>query len=152
MAYRQNSYTIDTGTQLKDAGLIATSARAQVSSADKILDVGAGYFSADLLLEITALEIDTGDELYDIVVQGSPDSDFGTAANIVELGAISLGPSETKRTDCDKDDTVGQYTLPFCNEHNGVLYRYVSLYVVVVGTIASGINFTAYAAKQAMVA
>jgi len=39
---------------------------------------------------------------------------------------------------------VGRYTLPFSNEDNGTFYRYVRVYTVVGGTIASGINYTAW--------
>ncbi len=50
--------TYDTLLILKDAGLVAASAAAQVSSADKILDVGAGLVEGDVLIDITAIEED----------------------------------------------------------------------------------------------
>lgn len=143
----RRNFTIDTALQLKDAGLVAISGAAQVASAAKILDLGAGFVEGDIVLDVSALEIGTGDESYDIVAQVSPDADFGTAGNIVERIEIHLGAKGTKRTDSDKDDTAGRYVLPFDNEQGGTVYRYLRLYTVVAGTIATGINYTAWLVK-----
>ena len=58
---------------------------------------------------VRPLEIKDNDEVYDIVIQGSSDSDFGTDTNIVELAAINLSAAEVKRTDCNKDDSTGRF-------------------------------------------
>jgi hypothetical protein len=113
-----------------------------------IIDTGSATagIKGELLIDITAIEIDSTDEIYDIVLQGSPDAAFGTAANVQELAQLSVGVSNTKRTDSDKTNLVGRYTLPFTNEAAGVTYRYLRLYTVVAGTIVTGINYSAYAA------
>jgi hypothetical protein len=147
MTVRRN-FTVDTLTPLKDAGLVAVSAAAQVSSADQIVDLGAGFVEGNIVIDLTALEIDTADETYDIVAQLSPDADFGTAGNMVERLALHLGAKGTKRTDCDRDDVVGRYVLPFDNEFGGTVYRYLRLYTVVGGTIATGINYSGRLAKR----
>jgi hypothetical protein len=144
----RRNFTIDTNLQLKDAGLVAASARAQVASADKILDLGAGFVEAEVVIDVSAIEIGTGDESYDIVVQLGEEADFATKGKVVERVALHLGAKGTKRTDSDKDDVVGRYVIPFDNEHQGNVYRYVSLYTVIAGTIATGINYTAYAVKD----
>lgn len=140
--------TFDSALEFKDAGLVAASAAAQVDSAAKIVDVGTGLFRGCMILEVTALEIASNNEIYDIVVQGSSDSDFGTAANIRELAAINLSAEEVKRTDCDEDDSTGRYKIYFDNEHDGTYYRYLRLYTVVAGTVATGINYSAYAVQM----
>lgn len=129
--------------QFKDEGLVAASAAAQVASAAKVVDVGTGLFQGCMILDVSALEIASNDEIYDIVIQGSPDAAF-TAAGIVELAALNLSAAEVKRTDCNKDDSEGRYKLYFDNENDGTLYRYVRVYTVVAGTVATGINYTAY--------
>ena len=101
----------------------------------------------DLLLEVSALDIASNDEIYDLVLQFSSDSDFGTAGNIQDGVSISLGAKEVKRTDSDKDDAVGRFILPFRNEFDGTTYRYVRLYAVVAGTTPS-ITLTARLAKM----
>jgi hypothetical protein len=139
----------DVDTDLKTAGLIAASAAVAT-----ILDLGGSTqtegqseMRGDIVIDVSAIETDTGDEVYDIVVQGSPDSDFGTDTNIHELAAISLGGDTGKRTDCNKDDVAGRYVLPFTNFAAGTYYRYIRLYTVVTGTIATGINYIAWLSK-----
>ncbi|MEN6306674.1 MAG: hypothetical protein ABFD91_02870 [Anaerohalosphaeraceae bacterium] len=141
-------YTFDAGLELKDAGLVAASAAAQVNSAARVLDLGSGLVEGDIVLDVSALEIASKDEVYDIIAQLSPDADFGTAGNIVERCALNLSAKEVKRSDCDKDDTIGRHILPFNNEHKDMLYRYARLYTVVAGTIATGINYSAFLAKK----
>lgn len=129
--------------QFKDAGLVAASAAATVSSAAKTVNVGSGLFKGCMMLDVSALEIASNDEIYDIVVQGAPTSAF-TAADVVELAQLSLSAKEVKRTDSDHDDGAGRFKLYFDNENNGTFYPYVRVYTVVGGTVATGINYTAY--------
>jgi hypothetical protein len=136
--------TYDISLLLKDAGLVDASAAATVGGQARVIDLGAAAeIDAELIVDVSALEIDSNDESYDIVLQGSPDADFGTAANIAELLALHLGAKETKRTDADADDTTGRYIMRVTNERNGTVYRYLRVYTVVAGTVASGINYTA---------
>lgn len=144
--------TFDSLLQFKDAGLVASSAAAEVDSSAQILDLGSGIVHGDVVIDVTALEIASNDELFDIVVQLSPDSDFGTAGNIIDVASLTLGAKEAMRTDSDRDSVIGRYLLGFRNEASlaGVptVFRYARIYTVVAGTIATGINFSAYLAKQ----
>ena len=142
----QHSY--DTLLPLKAAALVASSAAGSL-----IVNVAPGTLGhkavvpkieADLVIDVTALEIASNDEIYDIILQGSPDAAFGTAGNIQELAAISLSAKEVKRSDSDKDDDVGRFILPVRNEFGGTTYQYLRIYTVVAGTIATGINYSAY--------
>ena len=96
-----------------------------------------------MIIDVSAMLLTDNDEIYDIVVQGSSDSDFGTDTNIAELAAINLSPAEVKRTDCNKDDAVGRYKLYFDNENNGTYYQYLRLYTVVAGTTTS-VTYSAF--------
>ena len=102
-----NAHLTDSDLVLKAAGLIAASAAATPK-----LSVGAYPVRGDLVIEVTALEIASNDEAYTLVLQGSPDSDFGTAGNIKELCALHLGAKETKLTDSDLDDAIGTFVVP----------------------------------------
>lgn len=144
----KRNFTLDSNLQLKDAGLVAASAAAQVAGAARVLDLGAGLVEGNIVVDVSAIEIASADESYDIVVQLSPDSDFGTAGNIVERLARHVGAKASKRTDSDKDDATGRYVIPVDNENAGTIYRYMRLYTVVAGTIASGINYTAWLCKR----
>jgi hypothetical protein len=44
--------------------------------------------------------------------------------------------------------TSGRYVIPFRNEEGGTTYRYVRLSTLVAGTVATGINFSAFIAKD----
>lgn len=147
-----NQYAIDTELKLQDAGLVAASA-----AGTNILDLGAGtvdtatagYTDGNVFLNVTALEVASGDEFYTIHYQLSNDADFGTDTNIHEGGSIAIGADGARSTDANAaDDAVGIYLLPFINERAGTLYRYLRLYIVVAGTIATGINFEAYLVKN----
>lgn len=140
----ETHYTLDDNLKLKAAGLVAASAAGSL-----ILDMGANsHVSGDVVIDVSALEIASNDESYWIVVQGSPDATFGTAGNVHELSALHLGAKEIKLTDSDKDDVTGRYVLPFTNRAYDTIFRYVRIYTVVAGTIATGINYSAWASLR----
>jgi len=147
MSYK-TQYTLDTLLEMYDDGLIAASAIWEVDGVDKILDVGAGETAADVLIDVSAIETASGDEAYTLIIQGSPDADFGTDTSIVELVQLHLGADATKLSDANGDDVVGRYVLPFQNVHAGTVYRYIRGYTTVAGTIATGINYTAWMCKR----
>ncbi len=139
------SYTFDANLQFKDAGLVAASAAAQVASVDKIVNVGNGRFKGRMVIDVTACEVDTGNELYSIEVQGSTSSSF--ASGNVVLCERQLGDSSV--TGSSADDGTGRYELDFMNtDVDGARYPYLRVYTRVAGTIATGINYTAFAVKR----
>lgn len=138
------TYTFDAELELKDAGLVAASAAATVDSAAKILNVGTGLWEADIIVDVTAIEIASNDERYDIIAQGSTSSSF--ASVIENLGQIQLGALEV--TDGDQDGATGRFVFSVRNEVNNVYYPYIRLYTVVAGTVATGINYSAFAAPR----
>jgi hypothetical protein len=143
-------YTFDADLELKDAGVIGSSAAAQVDSAAKVLDLGTGLVEGNIVVDVSALEIDSNDEVYEIVPQLTNTAAFATATAIQDAPLLNLSAKELKRTDSDKDDTTGRYIIPFRNEVGGTVYRYLRLYTYVAGTIAGGggINYSAYLAKN----
>lgn len=136
------AHTYDDDLSLKASAAVTSSAAGSL-----ILDLGIGEVRGDVVVEVSAMDIASNDELYDIVLQGSPDAAFGTAGNIQELCAISLSAKEVKRTDSDKDDVIGRYVIPFANRHGETNYRYVRIYTVVAGTTAS-ITYRAFLTKR----
>lgn len=137
----RSNITIDDDLIFKAAGAISASAAVAT-----IVDAGAGLFRGVMQIDVASLLISDNDEIYDIVIQGSPDSDFGTDTNIVDLASITLAAAEVQRTDSNKDSVVGRKQLLFSNELDSTFYRYLRLYTVVAGTTAT-INYTAAAGK-----
>ncbi len=147
MARQQKDETFDLDMRLKDAGLVAADAAAQVGGADKIIDLGLGRVDARVVLDTTAVEVATGDENYKIKTQFSASATF--ASGVVGGPQQILGDSTTLIGESADSPAVGRYELPFCNEINGTLYRYMRLYTDVTGTIATGINYVAHMVKKA---
>lgn len=135
----------DAEFETKDGGLIASDAATQVGGSDQILDLGDGQYHGVVLINVTAIEIASDDELYEIYAQGSTESDF--ADTIVNLAMLPLGAKEVMAANGDQDSAVGDYRLLFSNVWNNTVYQYFRLYVDVSGTIATGINFTAFVGR-----
>jgi len=132
----------DTQLILKDEGLVAASAAAQVDAEDQILNVGAGLVKGFMVVDLNAVEIADNDERYDIIIQGSSESDFSD--DISNLATLTLGALEV--TGESADPTVGEFRVPFCTQIKkaGTVYPYVRAYTRVSGTIATGINYAAW--------
>jgi hypothetical protein len=128
---------------LKDAGLVAADAAGQVDGSDVIVDLGAGLVKGHLVVDVTAIEIADNDEYYDIQLQGSSKSDFADTFEV--LTSVKLGAQEV--IGGDQDSTTGRYMVPFRTEKNGTTYQYVRIFTDVGGTIATGINYSAYLGK-----
>lgn len=137
--------TFDANLEMKDAGLVAASAAAQVDGSNKILTVGNARFEGDLVIDVTAIEVASGDELYSIEIQGSTSSSF--ASGISVLTELQLGDSSVSSGSADS--STGRYTLPFTNVTvDGTPLPYLRVFTRVAGTIATGINYSAYIAKR----
>lgn len=135
------THTFDATRKMQDAGLVASS---EAGTVIEDLGPGIGHRVGKIVCDITALEIASNDEVYDIIVQGSPDAAFGTAGNIVELATLNLSAKEVKRSDSDRDDATGRREIFFNNlKEDGVPLRYLRLYIAISGAISTGINFTA---------
>ncbi len=141
-------FIFDVDLEIKDAGLVASSAAAQVSSSNQVLDIGDGFVEGNFIVDITAIEIATNDEIYTIILEGSSSSSF--ASDIVPLAVLLVGANEVIVGGTDVDSIVGRYSVPFRNERVGTLYRYVRGYTEVVGTIATGggINWAGWLSKS----
>lgn len=132
------SLTYDNALKLKNAGLVATS-----TTESTIVDLGAGFVSGYLVVDVSAVEVASTDEIYDICLEGSNVASMSSGS--VCLSRTKLGNSPAP---ADADAIEGRYVIPFTNEQNGTLYRYVRLYTGVSGTIATGINYSAFIAKD----
>lgn len=142
---RQNSYTFDAATLLKDAGLIAASAAATVGGSAAVLNVGDAFMEGVLVVDVTNItDIDANNEVYTIIVQGATSSAFTTP---VQLAALSLGAAEVIPGG-GIDSIVGRYYVRFGNEQGGVIYPYIRVYTLAAGAgITAGINYVAWVGK-----
>lgn len=141
-----NGQIFDTLLQLKDAGLVASSAAAEVGGSAKILDLGAGKAEGNVILDVTAVEVASGDEIYTVVCEFSNSASF--ASGIIAGVSQQLGHATPIIGGADTNNGVGRYVVPYTNVVNGTHYQYMRLYTVVAGTIATGVNYSAFIAKR----
>lgn len=133
-----NNYMYDDSLSLRDAGLLAATA-----TETTILDLGAGFVQGDLVIDVSAIEVASGNEKYTIHLEGSNVAAMSSGS--VSLANIPLGNATDP---ADAATGTGRFVVPFRNEQNGTNYRYVRIYTLVAGTIATGINFTAFLGKK----
>ena len=138
MANQYSMFQYDNDLSLKGAGLIAST-----TTGSTILDLGPGIVDGFLVLDVSAVEVASNDEIYLICLEGSTVA--GMASGSVTLAQIEMGNATAP---ADADTSTGRFAVPFRNEQNGIIYRYVRLYTEVAGTVATGINFSAFIAKR----
>lgn len=144
MARNQKDHTYDNNLLFKDAGAIAADAAAQVGGSAKVVDLGAGRVDAVMIIDVSAIDVSSADESYNLKVQFSNSPTFASGViggPLVQLGAAASLIGESAAS------VVGRYELPFSNEINGTTYRYARMYTDVGGTTPS-INYTAWASIQ----
>lgn len=97
-----------------------------------IRDLGTGLFEADMIIDVSALDVADGDELVIAGFQVSSSSTF--ASDIYEVAAIKLGDAAVLPGDTDM--TTGRYILGVNNEiASGVCKRYGRVYFTISGTV-----------------
>lgn len=138
MANLYSQFTFDKSTEIKAAGLLDASADGS------IIDLGDGLFDGFLVVDLTACEIADGNEIYTVSVEGS------TIAAMTST-SVCLAKKVFGNVVVPMDaalSAAGRYVIPFRNEEGGTIYRYVRLSTAIAGTIATGINFSAFLAKR----
>tara|TARA_R110000772_G_C13310282_1_gene440281 strand:+ start:17864 stop:18280 length:417 start_codon:yes stop_codon:yes gene_type:complete len=128
----------DTELELKAAGLLAA------TTSGSILDLGEGLVDGEIVIDLTACEIATGDEIYTVSLEMSNVVGMATGSSCAAkkvFGNLVI-PMD------GAIDAAGRYILPFRNEEAGVTFQYVRLHTLVAGTIATGINYSAFLAKR----
>lgn len=142
----QRNYTMDAEMVLCVAGSAFTASDIpQEDSADIIRDLGVGRFEGVAVIDISAIEIDSNNEEYDLLIQGSNSATF--ASGIENLAQLNLGATEVRQGGA-QDSVVGRYEVPFVNEQADTRYRYLRMSIVIAGTIVTGITLGAFVAAK----
>lgn len=133
MSSQNKHYVFDASLQLKDSYAVTASAAGQVASANQILDIGTGRVDGVAIVDISALDVSSGDESYGVEIQGSSAADF--SSDVVVYSEKVFGDSTTSHDTVDS--VVGRYEIPFTNNQAGVLRRYLRTFTRVAGTTPS---------------
>jgi hypothetical protein len=105
---------------------------------------------AMLVVDVTAVKISAGNELYKLAVLLSNDMNFGagnvTLGGMFEFGAAAvLDGVNMLATPAPSLIGGSRYEFAFCSEQNNVKYEFIKLYNVISGTLPA-ISYRAFAA------
>lgn len=140
----RNKRTYDHALLLGDGGSITASAAAEVGGTARVLDLGAGQCYGDIIVDVSELDVDTGNEIVTIGVQISSSATF--ASDIYQVASLAIGDAAALAGDVDM--TTGRYVIPFNNMiADDVVKRYLRIYYTIAGTVA-GFDATAYLALR----
>ena len=154
MAFQTYSVALDQATKLKDASLVGTDGAGIVDSASAVADLGGGYAEFDVVIDWSACEVASGDERYDIRIEGCASAAFGSGVYV--LTRLILGDSSVTGNATDTPPAgrmvihANNVALTSATDGNSAsALRYVRVYHDVSGAIASGLNYQAWlVAKQ----
>lgn len=141
--------TFDALLEMHDgAAAITADGAGQVDSAAKVLDLGGAHtVNGQMIVDVSAFDTTTGDEVCSLKLQGSNTAAFG-GTDIVDLATLSLG--DATQLPGAADETTGLFEVPFVNRKSlaGTMttFRYLRVYFDVGGTSPS-ITCTAYLTK-----
>lgn len=125
--------TFDYSLYLDDGGAITASAAGEIGGTDKILDLGAGLVEGSVIVDVTVLDVDTGNELVTLGVQISSSATF--ASDYYQVASLQIGDAAVLAGDTDM--TTGRYVIPFNNLiKDGTTKRYMRMYWTIAGTVA----------------
>jgi len=118
---------LDAGT----AGAKTASFNASVSS----INLGTARVRGEMVVDVSALDVGTGDESYKVVLLGGTEAGFSSGKE-EELAVVALGGASTKEGD-QVDVAPLRLTVPFDTHRAGQIYSHVRLRVVMSGTTPS---------------
>ncbi len=137
----------DAATELKDAGAITASGVATVGGVPRVVNIGAAFMRATLVVDVDLIDLTTGDETVELRLQGSTVPDF--TSDVVVLDTIRVGDTSVSAGETT-DRVAGRLTRSVMNSVNGVKpYPYLRMYAVLAGTTPS-INYRAFLTKDVL--
>jgi hypothetical protein len=128
---------------LKAKGTVATSMVGEDPiGTDKSYDTGGGRTRGDLAINVYAVPNILASTKFSMRIQGGKCSSFTT---LVDLAIVELG--DATQLSGSSDMTTGRYVVPFTNDLDGNVYRYLRHYITCGGTCGTGIQYEAYVSK-----
>lgn len=125
---------------MKAKGTVASSMVGEDSvGTDKSYDTGGGRTRGDIVLNIYAVPNILASTKFTMRLQGGKNSSFST---LEDLAIVELGDSTQITSDADK--TTGRYIVPFTNDLDETIYRYIRHYITCGGTCGTGLQYECY--------
>jgi len=139
-------FTLPVDANMQFASAQTLTASGFVNNSNAVLDLQPGRFTGMLALDITALDITSGNETYQLSLLGSNDNTFGNgnvdllafhdfaAASAGRIIATLLAASPAV-PDVGRAGSI--IAIPFTNLMQGFIYRYLKLDAILAGTTPS---------------
>jgi hypothetical protein len=152
------NFALPIDANLQFASAQTLTATGYINNSNAVVDLGLGRIQSMLALDISVLDLTTGDETYVLHLLGSNDSAFGNG-NVESLAVHDFGKSAHRIINTILGDNptipptglVGSIlALPFTTLMQGIIYRYAKCYAVLAGTTPS-ITLSAWIVPQALV-
>lgn len=151
--YMKEDFVFDADMVLEDslssagaADPIVASQAGKVLDVAKIIDLGDGLVEGYMIVDIDAIVTNAADLLYEIFLQGAQSATFATAGLVRNLAALELGAGElltnATATTGDQGAAGDRYVVPFRNELNGEIFRYVRSYIQIANGTGESITCT----------
>jgi hypothetical protein len=128
---------------LKAKGTVATTMVGEDPvGTDKSYDTGGGRTRGDFAINVYATPNILASTKLTFRLQGGRNSSFST---LTDLAIVELGDST--QISSGSDMTTGRYVVPFSNDFDGTVYRYLRHYLTCGGTCGTGVQYEAYISK-----
>ena len=111
-----------------DAEAAESSAAGALLTVAQVIDLGDGLVEGVMVCDIDAIEVGT-DEDYTIKLQGTQTAAFD-GADFVDLAMLKLGHAAALVGDASAGAAGDRFVIPFRNEQNGEVYRYVRAFTL----------------------
>jgi hypothetical protein len=160
MAHQCHNFPIVTELRLKDAGAVASSAAGTVGGQPAVVDLqqqapgfagnapAASYARFAVIVDWSAIEVDSSNELYRLTIEGSDSPTF--ASGVFTLAERRFGHSSVTG---NANSTPPSGRLALFSDNVAAVsatdgsavraLRYVRCFLTVAGTVATGFNFSA---------
>lgn len=130
----------------EDKTIAASTVVKDAATNDVVLTIGAGQQDFAWVVDIETIEVDTNNEKYDFLLQGSNSPTF--ASGIVNLAQMTLGAAAVLLGSAGVS-VPGRYALHTDNEFANLEYKYVRVNLIIAGTIATGVKFSSWLSARA---
>ena len=122
------------------AAAIETSAAGSVLGDPQVIDLGDGLAEGYMIVDVDAIVV-AADEDYTIKLQGTQTAAFD-GADFVDLAMLKLGHANALVGDASAGAAGDRFVIPFRNEQNGEVYRYVRVYLEIADGTGESITTT----------
>ncbi len=140
----QRNYNLDVELMLADgAAAVTADGVSQVGGQAVNIQLGPGRFEGVLIIDVSAIDISSADEVYNLILEGASSNAFSATEVLTQyaLGATAVRPHGAVNS------VIGRYEIPFITEQHDTVYDWVRLYADVGGTTPS-ITFKAWIAER----